>query len=147
MTALHKCHSNISANSREIEDPNIEKSLSLIIARLVSMATKQNRWFEFLEKVLPLSYNWSAPTVNKSGRSDQYCDLYIVWRQNSHKTLGGFHGNKQKPLIRFSWKSFAIVPQLERTDCKEIRRIGSVLWPVHRLKTEFTQNTGWFPWQ
>ena len=110
ITAMHKFYTNISANSREIEDQNIEISPSLIIARLVSMATKQNRWSEFLEKVLPLSHNWSAPTVKKSGLSDQYCDLYIVWRQNTHKTLGGFHGNKQKPLIRFLQKSFAIVP-------------------------------------
>ena len=109
ITALHTFYTDISANSREIEDQNIENSLSLIIARLVSMATKQNRWFEFLEKVLPLSYNWSAPTVKKSGRSDQYCGLYIVWRHNSHNTLGGFHGNKQKPPILFLQKSFAIV--------------------------------------
>ena len=89
MIALHKFQSDISTNSREIEDQNIEKSPSLIIARLVSMATNKNRWFDFLEKVLPLSYNWSAPTVKKSGRSDQYCGLYIVWRQTSQKKLTG----------------------------------------------------------
>ena len=89
MIALHKFQSDISTNSREIEDQNIEKSPSLIIARLVSMATNKNRWFDFLEKVLPLSYNWSAPTVKKSGRSDQYCGLYIVWRRTSQKKLTG----------------------------------------------------------
>ena len=89
MIALHKFQSDISTNSREIEDQNIEKSPSLIIARLVSMATRTNRQFDFLEKVLPLSYNWSAPTVKKSGRSDQYCSLYIVWRQTSQKKLTG----------------------------------------------------------
>ena len=43
MIALHKFHSDISTNSREIEDQNIEKSPSLIIARLVSMAIQKNR--------------------------------------------------------------------------------------------------------
>ena len=49
-------------NSREINYQNIEKSLSLIIERLVSMATKKI-----------------------TERSDQDCGLYIVRRQNADK--------------------------------------------------------------
>ena len=41
ISVLYQIQSDISTNSREIKYQNIEKSLSLIIERLVSMATKK----------------------------------------------------------------------------------------------------------
>ena len=129
MIALHKFQSDISTNSREIEDQNIEKSPSLIIARLVSMATKKNRWFDFLEKVLPLSYNWSAPTVKKSGRSDQYCGLYIVWRQTSQKKLTG-QDIIWKPLGERVLCEIAEIAssKVEMITWKDLLMIGMTCW-------------------
>ena len=70
---MYTFQSDISTNNREIKYQNIEKSLSLIIERMVSMATK---------------------------------------------------------------KSFARVLGREYIDCQNIRTIGSVLWPVHRSRTD-----------
>ena len=59
MIALHKFQSDISTNSREIEDQNIEKSPSLIIARLVSMATKKTADSIFLKKFCHCPTTWA----------------------------------------------------------------------------------------
>ena len=78
ISVLYQIQSDMSTNSREIKYQNIEKSLSLIIEWLVSMATKKIRRFDFHDKFLPWFSDQNASAVKKSGRSDQYCGLYIV---------------------------------------------------------------------
>ena len=78
ISVLYQIQSDMSTNSREIKYQNIEKSLSLIIEWLVSMATKKIRRFDFHDKFLPWFSDQNASAVKKSGRSDQYWGLYIV---------------------------------------------------------------------
>ena len=85
---LYKFQSDISTNSREIKYQNIEKSPSLIIERFVSMATTKIDWADFEKKVLPWFSDLNTSTVRKSGRSDQYCGLYIVQIQKNRQTDG-----------------------------------------------------------
>ena len=47
ISVLYQIQSDMSTNSRAIKYQSIEKSLSLIIERLVSMATKQNYQADF----------------------------------------------------------------------------------------------------
>ena len=80
---LYEFQSDISTISWEIKYQNIEKSPSLIIERLVSMATKKIDLTEFHKKVLPWFSDLNTSTVKKSGRLHQYCGLYIVqWQKN-----------------------------------------------------------------
>ena len=83
---LYKFQSDISTNSREIKYQNIEKSPSLIIERFVSMGTTKIDWADFEKKVLPWFSDLNTSTVRKSGRSDQYCGLYIVQIQKNRQT-------------------------------------------------------------
>ena len=81
ISVLYQIQSDMSTNSREIKYQNIEKSLSLIIEWLVSMATKKIRRFDFHENFLRWFSDQNASAVKKSGRSDQYWGLYIAkWR-------------------------------------------------------------------
>ena len=47
ISVLYKIQSDMSTNSQEIKYQNSEKSLSLIIERLVSTATKKIEWAYF----------------------------------------------------------------------------------------------------
>ena len=75
----------------EIKYENSEKSPSLIIERLVSMATKKIDWGDLDQKNLPGFSDLNTSTVKKSRRSDQYCGLYIVqiqkYRQTDRQTV------------------------------------------------------------
>ena len=86
ISVLYKSQRYISTISWEIKYENIEKSPSLIIERLVSMATKKIDWGDFDKKKLPGFSDLNTSTVKKSSRSDQYCGLYIVQRQKNRHT-------------------------------------------------------------
>ena len=52
------------------------------------MVTKQIYWVDFQKNVLPWFSDLSTSAVKKSGRSDQYCGLYIVQGQKNKQTDG-----------------------------------------------------------
>ena len=71
ISVLYKFQSDISTNSRAIKYQNIEKSPSLIIEQIVSMATKQIYLTNFKKKVSAMSWDENTSVRKRSGQSDQ----------------------------------------------------------------------------
>ena len=133
ISVLYQIQSDMSTNSREIKYQNSEKSLSLIIEWLVSMATKKIRRFDFHDKFLPWFSDQNASAVKKSGRSDQYWGLYIVQLRTNGDRPTKVHRSITEDIIcqNFRDRSDQTVhremTEYRQTDCfKTDRQTGQI---------------------